>query len=103
MITPKLTHGITFTAGFTMACMLFFCVAAAAPDKLSQSNRYDAVFDYTGKALLLEIVDHHTNTAYIYNRMDQNTYKLKERIDLSQTGQQDIKVAEDQAKAQQGD
>jgi len=93
MLKAATKFGLILAAGLACACVLFGTMGAA-PDNQSQPNRYDMDVLFTGKALVLEVIDRQTNTAYIYNRTDKHTYQLKERIDLTQAGNAEIKIAD---------
>jgi hypothetical protein len=72
---------------------LLFTAFGADSKEQPPLGRYDMDVIVTGKAMLLKVIDRQTNTGYIYNRMTEDTYELKEAIDLSQAGQKEMKIS----------
>jgi len=82
----------SFASGLLTACLLFAAFGADSKEQ-NPPGRYDMDVIFTGKALLLNVIDRQTNTGYLYNRMTEDTYELKETIDLSQAGQKEMKIS----------
>jgi hypothetical protein len=76
-----------------LAVVILVCVVGAAKNTSIDGPRYDAGPSMTMDGIGIQIVDHDTNTLYIYERKkksDVASYKLIEKIDLSLAGKAEI-------------
>ena len=85
-------HPASFAFG-VLAVGILVCAIGAAKNAPTEGLKYDAAPSLTMDGIGIQIVDHDTNTLYIYERKEKDdvaSYILTEKIDLSLAGKAEI-------------
>jgi len=88
----KQFHPASFAFG-VLAVGALACAIGAAKNAPTKGLKYDAAPSLTMDGIGIQIVNHDTNTLYIYERKEKDdvaSYVLTEKVDLSLAGNAEI-------------